>query len=679
MKIGTQIIALEGWKCIPKEVVFHFLCSNTKHNRVLLVNFSGGTAKSSAKADLLTVNRLEFERGCLAKTIVPMEQQLILPPWLRELEGVDLSQIDRYRPSFSKHTHQQRVEDRYIHIQLALGNISSILFSKDPVKEINRYARKCKPVQNESRFRLWLLTYLCFGRNIWTLLPPYHHSGSWSREKFPDKKFGAPNLAYGKKYGNGMNQEIAEQCLKSYLKRAAPGVKMSKIYEEAMISDFKCQVFIASNKMKIYLSPDGKPFPTIDQFRYQIKKILGKETIQKTLYGKVRYRTRLAASKGKFTEEISNLMERVEADGYYTSEKPRGYLDGTTLPPMCVVIGRDVLSGMKVGIGFSLGAERNEAYKMMLFSMAVPKSFFCQLFGVTCKHEEWPSEGLSGHFSIDRGPGARRNLIESLASRFPIRDMAPSWSGQSKATVESSHPRDVALEGMPTFQQSRLTPVELAKREILALILYNDTADMESRIDPDSDLAMVTPSPLGLWNYYDNIFRNDAQSMSIDDAIRTFLTCTKFTLQEDGLYLGARRYISTELSDLGLFDQSGEFHNVETKLTGYILEMCIRHAWVEINNKLYMLEAMLRIRGDEEDLWMSLSELNQWEEARKSIKSAYRIHKSASSSEFRQRYYEDTGKSWDSAIRRAGKPRKSSLAKQEAKEAKQTNSLKRVA
>jgi hypothetical protein len=88
---------------------------------------------------------------------------------------------------------------------------------------------------------------------------------------------------------------------------------------------------------------------------------------------------------------------------------------------------------------------------------------------------------------------------------------------------------------------------------------------------------------------------------------------------------------------------------------------------------------MLRIRGDDETLWMSISELSQWEEARKSIKSAYRIHQDATSSEFRQRFHEDTGKSWDSAIRRAGKPRKNALAKQEANEARQINSSKKVA
>jgi hypothetical protein len=679
MKIGTQIIAPEGWKSMPKDVRFYFLCNSAKTHRVLLAYFQGGEAKQQASADILVVHRAVFEDGCRAEMIVPVETQNTLPPWLKEFEGFDLTQIDRYRPSSSKTPHQQRVEARYFHIQQALAELTLILASRNPKQEIHRYARQCNPKQNESRFRLWFLTYLCFGQNLWSLLPPFHHSGIWDRKQFPEKKFGAPNLAYGKNYGNGMTVELVELCIKSYLKRAGPGVKMSTIYQEAMIHDFKCRISTNANGLKVYVSPHGNPFPSDGQFRYQIKKAFGKETIQKTLYGKVRHRTRLSASKGRFSEEISNLMERVEADGYYTKERPKGYLDGTTLPAICVVTGRDVLSGLKVGIGFSFGAERNTAYRMMLFSMAVPKDFFCSLFGITLQSGEWPSGGVPAHFSIDRGPGARKDLIKNLQDRFPIRDMAPSWSGQSKATVESSHPRDIAIEGEPTFLQSLLTPVELAKREIFSLIQYNHTASMDDRIDPESDLAQVAPSPIGLWNYYDKIFRNDAQSIGIDNAVRTFLSDAEFSLKEDGIYLGARRYRSNELDEIGLFEKSGEFHHIGSTLKGYVLDMCVRHAWVEVKGRLYLLEAMLRIRGDEETLWMSLSELEQWAEARRKVNSAFRIHQDACASDLRQRFYEDAGHSSESAVRRTGKPRKTAQAIQEAKDVKQTNSSKKVA
>ena len=179
-----------------------------------------------------------------------------------------------------------------------------------------------------------------------------------------------------------MSPELIEKCIKSYLKRAKLGKHMTKIYEEAMIGDFGCRVVTNSSGMKAYCHPKGEPFPTYWQFRYRVHLEIGVDAVLKTLYGMARHRNRIASSRGRYSEEVANLMERIEADGYYIKERPKGYVDGTTLPPMCVVVSRDVLSGKKLGIGFSFGAERATAYRMMLFCMAVPKDYFCRLFGV---------------------------------------------------------------------------------------------------------------------------------------------------------------------------------------------------------------------------------------------------------------------------------------------------------
>lgn len=451
---------------------------------------------------------------------------------------------------------------------------------------------------------------------------------------------------------------MIEACCDSYRKRARLGKHLTTIYEDAMSEDFNCRITTHSSGMKNYFHPQGKPFPTYWQFRYRVMQRFGKEVVQKTLYGAVRYRNRIAPARGRFSEEVANLMERIEADGYYIKERPRGYVDDSSLPPMCVVTSRDVLSGKKLGIGFSFGAERATAYRMMLFCMAVPKKFFCELFGVPYIIGEWENQGLPGHFGIDRGPGARKNLIPAIEQRFPIRDMAPSWSGQSKATIESSHPRDVKIEGKPTFVQSALTPVELARREIIGLMQYNNGADMSDRIDPDSDLVSIPPTPIGLWMYYDRIFRNDAQPMRIDEAIRTFLTPTEFNLREDGVYLQGRRYFAPELEHSEEFAAYLASRASSTRIQGYVLDMCVRYIWVELNGRLIKLSAILRIRGDEETLWNSLEELDQWDEAHRKVKSEFRVHQKANASDYKQRFTETTGKPWDAGQRQSGKPKR---------------------
>lgn len=679
MKIGTQIIAPEGWHQMAKGITYHFLKSDAKRRRVLLAVFSCGEKNNNLKAYLVVMNREVFEIGAGSEKIIPAINQSLLPKWLEPLTGIDLSQIDSFRPN-AKIPHRERVENRFCYIAPTIRDFDTVLSNENPEAEINRRATLCSPPQNESRFRLWLLTYLCFGQDIWKLLPPFINIGHWDRYGYSNKKFGAPSLAYGMHYGNGSSEELSERCVKSYIKRAALGKHMTEIYHEAMNGDFHCKTAISpSSGMKIYVQPQGNPFPTFWQFVYRVKIALGIEEIQKTLYGAVRHRARIAASKGSFREDVSNLMERIEADGYYTKERPRGYIEGSTLPPLCCVTGRDVLSGKKVGIGFAFGKERGTAYRMMLFCMAVPKYFFCKLFGVPFVPGEWVNEGLPSHLVIDRGPGARKDLVAEIEKRFPIKDMAPSWMGQSKATVEGSHPRDVKLEGQPTYIKSDLTPVDLVKREIMKLMRYNNTANMEDRFYPDAELAFVDPSPLGLWKHYDKLFRNDAQPMSIEEAVRTFLTPTEFSLRENGVWLGQRWFDSDDLRETGILDRVARSGDIGTKINGYVLDMCVRHVWVEVDNRLILLNAKLQIRGEEESLYMSLEELQQWNESRAKVKSAFKVHQLAASSEYSSRFEENTGKQWDAGSRRAGKPKRDRQTQQEELEASQATSIRRAA
>lgn len=679
MQIGTQITAPEGWANLPQEVVFHFLCSDATNGRVLLALFSTRDDLSGAKASIVVVNRQKFEEGAALDKIVPLEHQSLLPPWLEPRKGTDLSQIDRTRSAGAKITHQERVENRLLHIAAAVNDLKAIFCAEYPEVEISRRARSCQPPQNESRFRLWLITYVCFGRDIWTLLPPFHLIGHWNRFDHPDTKFGAHSLAFGHDYGNGCSKEMAKQCVKSYLSRAKLGIHMTDIYEEAMTHDFHCVIVKLASGMKVYSHPTGAAFPTYWQFRYRVLQSIGIEDVQKTLYGAARYRNRIATSRGRFSEGVSNLMERIEADGRYLAERPRGYVEGTTLPPMCAVESRDVLSGKKLGIGFAFGKEDGTVYLMMLFCMAVPKDFFCWLMGVPFEKGEWVNEGLPADFAVDRGPGAKKDLIADLEKRFPIRGMAPSWSGQSKATVESGHPKNTLIEGEPTFVQSNLTPVELAKREILRLIEFNNSSNMEDRFDPDSELAFVPPTPLGLWCYYDKLFRNDAQPMRIDEAVRTFLTPTEFSVREDGVYLGARRFFSEELRETGILAGGAPGKIDAGKVDGYVLEMCVRHVWVEIKGKLLLLDAKLRIRGEEKTLYMSLAELNQWSEQRSKVQSAFSVHERAASSEYKERFEADTGKQWNGGKRIPGKPKVNANSRQEAREAQPNSGSKEAA
>jgi hypothetical protein len=653
MHIGIQIEAPDGFEVLEKGTRYHFLRCDSALGRVLLVQFydEGGVQKSN----LVTISQKRFEFAIQEKFIVVAEKQSELPPWLEKLEGIDLDLMDAVRNKIKK-THKKRVDERLIYIHGAIKDIEKIFSVENPLLVLNKYARGCKPVQNESRFRLWFFAYICFGRNVWALLPPFIRAGQWDRFKFPDKKFGRSSVARGSKKGYGSSIEMVEKIENGYLKYSGLNVSMQTIYVKTMRLVFGCVVTGTGSKMKKIGHPKGEPFPSYDQFRYRVIKKFGLSYVQQTLCGKVRHRTRKSASKGRFSAQLSNLMERIESDGYYLKDVPRGFLEGSALQSLCVVRSRCSTSGMLLGIGFSFGKERGDAYRMALFSMAVPKPYFCNLFGITISEEDWPSKGLPPFSTVDRGPGSKVNLIEDFNNQFPIREMSPSWSGQSKASIESSHPKNIHPEGQPTYFQSDLNPVSLARREILRLIKDNSSLDMSERMLPDWDRELIQPSPIGIWNHLNSLFRTCAQPMSIDNAVRAFLTIVELTVKSDGIWFNQQKFDSDSLRETGIVDKvaSGQ----EIKIVGYVLDLCVRHIWAEVNKRIIQVDAQLSIRDDNEQLYLSLAELTERANVKNATSAEFREHQKAAALQAEQAFQDETGQEWDQGSRRAGSPKR---------------------
>ncbi|MHB1300026.1 MAG: hypothetical protein ACYCY8_04035 [Burkholderiales bacterium] len=666
MHIGIQLEAPDGFEELEKGTTYHFLRSDTTLGRVLLVRFNDNG--KSQQANLVTIRQNRFEYAIHENEIGIAENQTELPPWLVRLEGIDLNLMDAERQNAIK-PHKKRVDERLIYIYGAIKDIENIFSAEKPEHVLNQYARRCKPVQNETRFRLWFFLYICFGRNVWALLPPFIRAGQWDRFRFTGKKFGRLSISRGPKSGHACSEDMIKKIEKGYLKYSGLNVSMMKIYVKTMRLDFGCVVSGTGSKMKKIRHPKGEPFPSYDQFHYRVIKKFGLSEIQKTLYGKVRHRTRKSASKGRFSAQLTNLMERIESDGYYTKEVPRGFLEGSSLQPLCVVRSRCSTSGMLLGIGFSFGKERSDAYRMALFSMAVPKDYFCSLFGITISEEAWPSQGLPPFSTVDRGPGSKANLIEDFNKQFPIREMSPSWSGQSKATIESSHPKNIHSEGQPTYFQSDLNPVALARREILRLIKDNSSLDMSERMLPDWDREQVQPSPIGIWNHLNSRFRTCAQPMSINEAIRTFLTPIDVTVKKDGIWFNQQKYDSNSLRETEIVDKVASGQSI--KIKGYVLDLCVRHIWVEVNKKIIQVDAQLSIRDDNEQLYMSLAELVERAKVKNATAAEFREHQKAAALQVEQAFQDEVGQDWDQGKRRAGKPKRGTpLAKRESSEAR---------
>ncbi|WP_146176752.1 transposase [Chromobacterium sp. Panama] len=670
MQIGTQLLAPDGFHHLEKGITYSLLKNDSKRNRVLLLVFSEG----KPAVELVEINRRFFEDGCVGKLIVEKENQATMPPWLKSYEELSLTAIERNRKYQAKKTYREVVNDRFDAIAALIENVDAVLSAEDPCVMINKHAAKNR--KNETRIRLWFFTYLAFGEKLEVLLP--QKVETWNRdEKLNTKKLGRKSSVTGGESGFRVTQEMKKLIIDSFAKLAILGRKIGDIYAEAMVRFFKCKVTVDQNGGKRFIY-GGKPYPTYDQYTYHLYKEIGKEAVHIKIYGEVRVRRTKGSSEGRFSERVSNLLEIIESDGYYCKDRPRGFLEGSVLPPLVVVRIVCHVSGLVLGIGFSFGSETHIAYRLALFCMAVPKEFFCSLFGMKIKKEQWPNHGRSPHLITDKGPGAKLDIIPDGPYRFAIKGLPPSYSGQSKATSESSHPRDTKTEGEPVYIASDLNPVQMARREIKRVLVDNSCSDADNRRTPEMIADNVFPNPIGVWNFLDQRGRTCALPISIQDAVRTYLTPIKLTVQHDGLYYRTQRFDSRSLRETGLIERVSRGQNADCN--GYMLDCCLRYLWAEIDGKIILLAAKLPIRDSEEQLFMSSVELETMEEQRNKQKPMFRIHKLATKAEAYLEFERLTGKKWHSGSQKKGSPGKGgALQQREANEAKSILSPKKKA
>ncbi|MCO5413494.1 hypothetical protein [Ralstonia mojiangensis] len=662
MMIGTQLVAPNGYKSLDADVTYYFLSNSASLPQVYLARFWERTENHFDSA-IIGMPRSEFEEGLLIQSIIRAPQQRETPPWFRDdLNYEDLMAADAHRAR-AKKTLKDRVDERHASITPLLDRESEILCSEAPNTTINRIARELG--KNETRTRLWFIAYLVFKRDPWVLCPNYPNIGHYDRER-QTRKVGRSSLSRGKEHGWRVDKTMAKTIQNSYVEYRGAGKTLASIYSKAMLHTFGCKVAKNDRAVKRYFHPEGKPFPSYGQFRYHVNKAYDQDEVNRSIYGEVRTRNRLRPSEGKFSYAVANLMEKLEADGRFTKDYPTSPYCKTLLPPLCVVVIVDVASSCTVGVGFSLNSETSEAYRMALFSMAIPKTRFAALFGHTLLDGDWDCEGLPPFLISDNGPGKKLLAVKFDETSIPMRECTPSWFAQSKATVETSNPRKIKVEGRPTYVQSDLSPVQMAVREIERVVTGNHKRNVSAKLTPDMIAADVLPTAAGIWNYLSARGRTDANPISFERAVRSFLSPVTLQLRSDGAHLLHRCFNSTALRETGIFKSLANSQTIDVQ--GYVLDMCVRHVWLDINGRIIQADLALPIREQQDPL--TFTELQDLACQQTKLESELCEHTHAADSEGRLRFKQTTGMDWDVGKRKSGRPSpRSKASRQASKEA----------
>ena len=330
------------------------------------------------------------------------------------------------------------------------------------------------------------------------------------------------------------------------------------------------------------------------------------------------------------------------------------------MPVLIVVRALCGVTGKRLGIGFGIGGETQEAYKAAIASMAMPAEMIARMYGV-------PVEALRGHEPVmaramlsDRGPAGQLSLIADLVEKFPVKSVTESYAGQSKPTVESANPKSTTLEGAPSFLQSSHAVGSMMKRELLRMYSENYQANIIQRLSPDTLHAFHTlafpATPHFYWRYLSERLRTSAQNMDWREAIRVFGTRTQFKLDRSGLEWKGVTFSSADFREG--FHQKLVRRGVAS-VSGFTFSLVSRCVWVELDGGLYELEPNLRVQADREELLLPLSSLVDIERVKAEVASATRKAAQASAVHLYKTVKEQTGLSID-----AGHPRKVAQRKQ---------------
>lgn len=657
MITGARLTAPEGFLHLSKGITYYFLINDSVQNRVRLIEFTDHGKE--LKALLVKLTAIEFEEALEAGFIREENAAAKFPPWLEPIQGVAIPHLENRRFS-SKESYDQKVNRRFLAISELVPRIREILISDNPDAIINAHAKAQRPQQNAGRLRQWFYTYIAFGQNKWALLPPLHRIGGWNRESpTRTRKLGRPSPR-GKRAGYNCDSDMKGKIRSGFIKYKSPYKTWNTIYREMLTKEFGC-ISAERHGNFTFHHPEGLPFPSFPQMRYWIKKLFSSRVRSIAVRGQHKTRA-LFADQGSFSERLFNVNQSVEFDGYNISEKITGLLEGSAVDSFCVVRAVCALSGMIVGIGFSEGAENMEAYKNCLYSMAVDKVKYCELFGVDITPDQWPCEGVSGGIVFDRGPGANFET-DSQINWLGTLENTPVFSGQSKASIESSHPRDKKTLDQPTYFHSKLNFVTMARREIYQVLADNMSSNAGDRMEECMYTAGVKPTPLGVWNYWSGRGRNSSIGMLFDTAIRTFLSKHPAVIRQDALYFYGRKYRSDELVATGVFDRVARTGVIPVQV--YALSMCVRHIWVEVEGILFELDMVRSQRTVQGDIDISLRDLQEIDRLRRESLSTLREEQPAVHQYVRDKFKQEADEHWDSGERKLGRVSRSGAAQRD--------------
>lgn len=679
MSTGLQIVSPKGYMGLKAGMPYMLVRNDPLLRRVVLVCFEDVNLSvkgpRSRKVHVKLLARDHYEAGLVPHregaepAILTVKKPNTLPPWLGSLEGTCFDADDKWtlketRGKTRVNSPLEEVERRIQVITPALKRIDEVLSSDEPERVLNRIARKVG--QNESRFRLWFFAYTAFGQRRWALLPPRSDWGRWARldEKYAKSELGRKSATPESTFGTRTSQTMIDGIVLGF-KRYARGCKtLEDVWAKTVRLIFKGKVERANGKYRVASSGTGAP--SYDRFYYYIHRELGRDTVRRVLYGETRIDNNESARTGPSWQDLVNVGQRGHIDSSHLEEHPKSYLGNYHLPKLHVVKLVDGLSAVVLGVGFSIGSESGRAYRYALFCAAISKVKFLEMFGLTIEEADWCCVGLPENQLSDNGPGSSQTVRTAVEEIKGGMSATPSHSPKVNAQVETKNNRKKRRMGAPTYTVSKLTPIQMMRRELLLIMEKNRNDDVRDRTPAIAAMVSEVKCPIELYQYYLSLHRTSLRQIPFEDAVRTYLDPVEFEVRGGRLFFQGQEYYSEQAVDSGLTRHIRTRDGL--KLKAYVMQLVTRFAWIEFKGQLVEVRTVI----DGLEAYLSLQERQAVEEKKKQLDSQRKKNRKNSKIAAQDQFKAATGKEWHSASERKGvyKPSEKAIA-----EVRRLNSL----
>lgn len=434
-----------------------------------------------------------------------------------------------------------------------------LLYGSERGMLIRRHAElvKVKPPNLYPLLRLYMLN----GMTPNALYPAFERCGKSKELRFrkasrPDGENGQSPRTHAQYVMKPADHERFRRTVKKHGGNEHLGI--SGLYAATLREEYPCRYECVNGTIKRVDWNIGE-IPSKKQFRYWFNRTQDVSALHKRQIGSIRWEKDFRALHGSGAEETIGAGDRFQTDTMTLGGSLVSVFDHhTRIGAPRIVFVSDVATGPVVGFHVALEHAKYDICRIALFNSFTGKVDFCERYGVTITHDEWPMDVLCSRLLMDRGENFN-SLARGIRMCLAIEtELAASGRGDLKGLVERAIGvyKGLLVARIPglasrrmrergkrdPYEEACLTLDALVKILIKLILHYNKTRNVQHLLTRQMIQEGVKPTPNNLWNWSIKNGIGSPRRMSRSAIAAALLPRITVSVHKDGIHRGKLRY-----------------------------------------------------------------------------------------------------------------------------------------